>query len=71
MLTSIAEYSCSDRENLLLPIPMELRKKLQISSQMFIAIWESKLNLKYFAKNSQSTSISEVIDSEIRAYLNA
>ena len=55
----------------MLPIPMELRKKLQISSQMFIAIWESKLNLKYFAKNSQSTSISEVIDSEISAYLNA
>ena len=57
MLTTIAEYSCSNRENLVLPIPMELSKKLQISSQMFIAIWELKLNLKHFPKKTLKAQV--------------
>ena len=43
---------------------MQLSEKLQTFFQIFIAFWESILNLK-------STSISEVIDSGRRAYLNA
>ena len=62
MLTANYKYSRSNRENLPLPIQM----------QFFIAFLESTLNFKDFEKNEpHSSSISEVIDSERHAYLNA
>ena len=36
---------------------MQLFEKLQIFSQMFIAIWESKLNLKHFAKKTLKAQV--------------
>ena len=51
---------------------MQLHEKSKKVYQIFIAFLESTLNLKHFGKNeSHSLNISEVIDSERRAYLNA
>ena len=62
-MTTNYEYSRSNRENLPLPIQM----------QFFIAFLESTLNFEDFEIKNEphSSSISEVIDSERRAYLNA
>ena len=66
------EHSRSNRENLPLPIQVQLSEKLKTFSQFFIAFLESTLNFEHFEKNEpHSSSISEVIDSERRAYLNA
>ena len=74
-LTANYEYSRSNRENLPLPIQMQLSEKPKIFCQFFIAFLESTLNFEHFEtkkKNeSHNSSISEVIDSERRAYLNA
>ena len=59
-LTANYEYSRSNRENLPLPIQMQLSEKGKTFSQFFIAF-----------NGPHSPSISEVIDSERRAYLNA
>ena len=71
-LTADDEYSRSNRKNLLLPIQRQLSKKLNTFSQFFIAFLECTLNLEHFEKKNEphSSSISEVIDSERRAYLN-
>ena len=70
-LTAIYEYSRINRENLPLRIQMQLSEKPKIFSRFFIAFLESTLNLEHFEKNEpHSSSISEVIDSERRAYLN-
>ena len=72
-LTADDEYSRSNRKNLLPPIQRQLSKKLNTFSQFFIAFLECKLNLEHFEKKKNephSSSISEVIDSERRAYLN-
>ena len=51
---------------------MQLSEKPKTFSQFFIALLESILNFEHFEKNERhSSSISEVIDSERRAYLNA
>ena len=73
-LTANYKYSRSNRENLSLPIQMQLSEKPKIFCQFFIAFLESTLNFEHFEtkKNeSHNSSISEVIDSERRAYLNA
>ena len=50
---------------------MEL-PELKIVSHIFIAVLECTLLFKYFEKKDLSSSgISEVIDSETHAYLNA
>ena len=49
-LTANYEYSCSDRENLPLPIQLQLSEKLKTFSQFFIAFLESTLNFEYFEK---------------------
>ena len=70
MLTSNYEYSCSNRENLLLltAIQMKLSEKSKTFSPIFIAFLESALNFKLFEKNEpHSSSISHVIGSEQRA----
>ena len=72
MLTTNYEYSRSNGDNLPLPIQRQLSEKLKTFSQFFIALLECTLNVEHFEKNkSHSSSISEVIDSERRAYLNA
>ena len=73
MLTSNYDYSRSDRENLLLPIQLQLSDKLKTFSQFFIAFLESTSNFEHFEKKDEphSSSIYEVTDSERRAYLNA
>ena len=52
---------------------MSLSKEAKTFCQFFIAFWESKLNFKYFEEKHEpdSLSISEIIDSETRGYLNA
>ena len=71
-LTPDDEYSRSNRKNLPLPIQRQLSEKLKTFSQLFITFLECTLNLEHFKKNEpHSSSISEVIDSERRAYFNA
>ena len=71
-MTTSDKYSCSNRENLPLPIQTQLSGKLKSFSENFIAFLEYTLNLEYFEKNEpHSSSISEIIDSERLAYLNA
>ena len=77
-LTTDREYSRSNRENLSLPIQRHLSEKLKAFFWLFIAFLEYTLNLKHFDKKknkkkteARSSSISEIIDSERRAYLNA
>ena len=72
-LTANYEYSRSNRENLPLPIQMQLSKKLKRICIFFIVCLEFTLNFEYFEKKNElhSVRISEVIDFERRAYLNA
>ena len=72
-MTPDDEFSRSNRENLLLPIQRQLSEKLKIFSQLSIAFLEGTLNLEHFEKKNEphGSSISEVTDSERRAYLNA
>ena len=55
---------------------MQLSKKAKIFCCIFISFLKSTLNFEHFEKKKKkkgpsSLSISEVIDSERRAYLNA
>ena len=70
MLT-VDEYSRSNRENLPLPIQMQLSKKLNAFCQFFIAFLKSKLNFEHFERKESSLSISKIIDSKRRGYLDA
>ena len=51
---------------------MKLSKKLKIFLQLFTAFWKSTFNLKHFQKKDEShiVCLSEIIDLEIRAYVN-
>ena len=66
-------YSCSYRKKLPLPIQMQLPKKPKVLCEIFIAFLESTLNFEHSEKKNDPSSlrISENIDSERRAYLNA
>ena len=71
-VTTDYEYSRGNKENLQLPIQRQLSEKLKTFSQFFIAFLKCTLNLEHFDKNEpHSSSISEVIDSERRACINA
>ena len=72
-LTTIYEYFRSNRENLPLPIQMQLTKKSKKICKFFIVCLEFTLNFEHFEKINEPRriSISEVIDFERRAYLNA
>ena len=72
-MTANYEYSRSNADNLPLPVQMQLSEKLKRFYQFFIAFFESALNLEHFEKKNEphSSSISEVIDSQRRVYLNA
>ena len=69
MLTTNWEYSRSNRENLPLPVPTQLSEKLK-PSPIFYCICGMYIKFgTYWKKNEpHSSSISEVIDSERRAY---
>ena len=72
-MTANYEYSRSNRENLSLPIQMQLSEKSKPFSNFllhFQNLHQILTNLKK-KKEPHSSSISEVIDSERRAYLNA
>ena len=71
-MTTNFEYSRSNREHLPFPIQMQLSETPKTFCQ-FIAFLEATLNFEHFEKKNQShsSSISEVIDSERCAYLNA
>ena len=72
MLSANYEYSCSNWENLPLPIQMHLSEKPKTFCQFFIAFLKFTLNFEHFEKNKpHSSSISEVTDSKRRAYLSA
>ena len=49
-LTANYEYCCSDRENLLPPIQLQLSEQLKTFSQFSIAFLESTLNLNILKK---------------------
>ena len=72
-LTADCEFYGTNRDNLPLPIQIELSEKIQTSSRFFIAFLQSALNCEHFEKKSQpqGLSISEVIDSQRRVYLRA
>ena len=67
------EYSRRNGENLLLEIRMQLSKKPKTFFNFLIASLESKLIFEHFESKKWAWcwSISYIIDSERRAYLNA
>ena len=71
-MTANHEYSRSKRENLPLPIQMQLSKKPNIFLLVVYYIFGICITFwKIWNKNERhSLSVSEVIDSERRAYLN-
>ena len=72
MLTTNDEYSGSYRENLPLPIQMQLSDQLKTFSEIFIAFLETTVRFKCFEKKDlYSSGIPQVTDSERCAYLNA
>ena len=73
MLTVDDEYSHQNRENLTLPIQIQLSKRSKKSSYHFNVVLESTINVEHLAKKYEihSLSISEIIDSKRCDYLNA
>ena len=67
-LTADYKYSRSNRENLPLPIQMQLSKKPKIFCQ-FLHFWNLQWILNILKKRSHSLSISKIIDSERLLYL--
>ena len=64
-MTANFEYSRTNRENLAVPIQMQLYEKRKTFCQFFIAYLESTLNFEHFEKSEpHSLSISELVDSE-------
>ena len=53
MLTANYEYSRSNRENLPLPIQMQLSKKAKIFCCIFISFLKSTLNFEHFEKKKK------------------
>ena len=74
-LTANYEYSRSIRENSPLPIQMQLSEKGKPCCQFFYCIFGTYIKFWTFWKKKKKEphglSISEVIDSKQRAYLNA
>ena len=71
-MTTDCKYSGSKRKNLLLPIQIQLSKKPKIFCSVFIAFLEVTLNFEHLERKNEPRrlSISEIIDSERRGYLN-
>ena len=71
-LTADDKYSGSNMQNFPQQFQTPLSKKQKIFSQFFIAFLKCAWNLKNFRKKYEYSSliISEIIDAEIRGYLN-
>ena len=71
-LTADDQYSGSKRQNLPQQFQRPLSQKQKIFSGIFIAFLKSASNLEHFQKKDgyPSLIISEIIDAEIRGYLN-
>ena len=72
-MTGNYEYSCSNKENLHLTIQMKVSKKPYTSCVILLKLLEFTSNFQCSGKKNHppQSSISEVIDSERCAYLNA
>ena len=71
-MTADCEYFRSNRENLPLPIQMQISQKPKTNWCNLIVFLQSTLNLKHSEKNEpHSLSISGIIDSARHGYLNA
>ena len=55
-----------NRDNLMVPIQMQLSQKEKTFCQFFVAFWKSSLNFKHFEKKDDTHSfrIFEIEDSE-------
>ena len=77
-MTANYEYSRSYTDNVPLPVQKQLSEKLKIFFRFLIVFFESTLNFENFEKKKKkkrknephSSSISEVIGSSRRVYLN-
>ena len=66
------KYYRQNGENLSQQVPMQRSLKLKTCTQFFIAFLKSTLNFEYFQKKdqSQSLSITEIMNCETGSYLN-
>ena len=69
-MTANYEYSSSDKENLPLPIQLQLSENPKSVCLFFIAFLESTFGTFWQKHETHSLSISDFIDSGRRAYLN-
>ena len=71
-LASDYKYSRRNRENLLQQFGMQTSLKLKTYFRIFMAFLKSTLKFEYFEKKdqSQSLSITEIINCETGSYLN-
>ena len=71
-LTADDKYSGSNMQNLLQQFQTPVSQKQKIFSVFFIAFLKCAWNLEHFQKKDEYLSliISEIIDAEIRGYLN-
>ena len=71
-LTADDQYSGSNMQNLRQQFQTPLSQKQQIFSGFFIAFLKGAWNLEHFQKKDgyPSLIISEIIDAELRGYLN-
>ena len=65
-LAADEKYPVLNRDNLTIPIQMQLSQKNKIFSQLFAAFSKSTLNFKYFERkyDPQSICVSEIKDSK-------
>ena len=65
-LATDEKYPVLNRDNLTIPIQMQLSQKKKIFSQLFAAFSKSTLNFKYFERkyDPQSICVSEIKDSK-------
>ena len=71
-LTANYEYCRNNRDNLPLPVQMQLSAKLKRFPGFYIIFFDSALNFECFKETNQphSSGISEVIHSQRTIYLN-
>ena len=71
-LTADDKYSGINMKNLQQQFQTPLSQKQKTFSQFFIAFWKCAWNLEHLQKKDENPSliISEIIDAEIRGYLN-
>ena len=65
-LTANENYPVPNRDNLTIPIQMQLSQKQQTFSQFLAGFWKYTINFKFFGKKDypQRFCISEITDSE-------